>query len=434
MKIPKLFDSYIPSRCCGAETLALAAVGAATGLISTAVASDTNDKNISNQRGENQKNRDFASAEAEKQRQWSAGEWSRQYELQRQEWYRQLQSQYGAQWEQFQKQAEYNAPVNQMQRLRAAGLNPSAMLGNQNSGLVSAATGNLSSPGTPSVPSGGPVSGASASAPSGQISPVPSPLMMGEFGSLVRDLASASSTSMSARANLENVLADTQLKMADKNLKDLAGQFQDLQLSIKRATKDADIQQAFANLGLSFLDQKLKASQTKDFDAHALFLEAETALSKLKGKVEDKTYEKIAFEVAHLEDYLALYKKQIDGQYAANMGSAALSNANAETVNRLRNYVVENAKHLSSQSDALAKLSENDLYVSNATLLHRVDAQISELQRAGIITSEQEQQLKRMRNDNKIYWYRQFLETTKMAKDMVPGTASDAMLLRLLIP
>ena len=160
-KVLRSFDSYKPSFCCGAEAgvVALAASGF-TNLLGTIATNDTN-KSI------NEDTLRFSSREAQKQRDFQKDEWTRQFQLQRDEWYNQLNAQSEQQWQNFLREAQYNSPENQVTRLSQAGLNPSAVLGqNGSSGLVAAATGNVHSASSPSVPSGGSVTGASAQTPS----------------------------------------------------------------------------------------------------------------------------------------------------------------------------------------------------------------------------------------------------------------------------
>lgn len=175
VKIFNLENPYSPSHCCGD----ILGFGSMISSISVA------DANRSAQKSENSRNRQFAHDEAELAREYQSREWTRQYELQRDEWYKQLAASSDSAYNNFVRQAEYNSPVNQMSRLRQAGLNPSAMLGNQGSGLVSAATGNLSTI-SPSVPSGGSVAAPVAS-PSGQgaIPPMSNPIPIDALGSFI---------------------------------------------------------------------------------------------------------------------------------------------------------------------------------------------------------------------------------------------------------
>ena len=102
-----------------------------------------------------------------------------------------LNAQSEQQWLNFMRQANYNSPVEQSKRLAQAGLNPSALLGGQgSSGLVSAATGNINAAPSPSVPSGGSVSGAASAPP---MIPMKNPLdgSLNAIGSFVRDIAEA---------------------------------------------------------------------------------------------------------------------------------------------------------------------------------------------------------------------------------------------------
>lgn len=163
--------SYLPAKKCGSDPISAAILGssgisAGAGLVSGLFGYGANESNVEMTMAENEKNRQWQSAEADKARQWNREEWNRQNKIQMANWYSQLYSQENSakelmdtqsqlqlsNWQkQYDIQNAYNSPSAQVQRLRAAGLNPALVLGGSGaSGMMSAPSAPMPSASSPS--------------------------------------------------------------------------------------------------------------------------------------------------------------------------------------------------------------------------------------------------------------------------------------------
>ena len=364
---------FVPNKCCGIEAgVGAAMVTGGAGIVSGLMTNQSNaDLNSQNLR--------FSAQEAEKQRQFQKDEWTRQFQLQRDEWYKQLNAQSEQQWLNFMRQANYNSPVEQSKRLAQAGLNPSALLGGQgSSGLVSAATGNINAAPSPSVPSGGSVSGAAASVPS--MIPMKNPLdgSLSSIGSFIRDIAEANKNDKTVQPFVELL---GQQVIGQK----LQNDWQTFENDILSKTKDVKVRQAFRNLKLTGVEIALKQALTGEADSSAALKSAETALAIAKEKCSQQEYEQLAFAVTHLMETWTtqqeLFKSQTKSNYAsasASYASAAYTGALTESENAFREFRKDNIKLLNTYQGFLNDITKNDKHISDATLSDREKAMLSE--------------------------------------------------------
>lgn len=365
-------------------------VTAGTGLLGSLLQNAAN-------RSENQKNRDFNSTEAEKQRQFQKDEWSRQFDLQRDEWYNQLYAQQNAQYQQFLREAEYNSPANQAKRLSEAGLNPSALLGGQgSSGLVSAATGNVHSAPAPSVPSGGPVSGASASAPS----PIPMQNPLGgleSVGSFLRDVA---------QATKDKTLLEPMVRMMTSQIygQDLQNSLLETEIFIKQANLPSTIGKAYAEFQNELMDVTLKQSIDENYKADTLVKKAESFLKEAQKKCSDEELKILQFQVNYqLETWQAdMAVKRSERQ--KNVASANQSNSQAlynkaitKTEDEIRQFKVDNEHAISEISGWNVHVARNEAKISDLVQDKKYQATLTEFvekaKQAGLLTDQMQNQL-----------------------------------------
>lgn len=389
------FFSFVPQKCCGIEAgVGAALVTGGAGVISNIMTNESNaDLNASNLR--------FSAQQAEKQRQFQKDEWTRQYQLQRDEWYKQLNAQSEQQWLNFMREANYNSPVEQSKRLAQAGLNPSALLGGQgSSGLVSAATGNVHSSPNPSVPSGGTVSGASASAPS--MIPMRNPLdgSLSSIGAFIRDIAEANKNDKTVQPFVE--LLGQQI-LSQK----LQNEWQTFENEILSKTKDVKVRQAFRNLKLTGVEIGLKQALTGQVDTQSALNEAEKALAIAKEKCSNQEYEQLSFAVTHLMETWSTQMELYRSQTANNNASAFYNTAMGVTENELRQFRVDNAKLINEYQDYVNRMNSNEADISDWTKNERFGSVLNELvenaARQGLITQKLRQDLEKARQDNEYY-------------------------------
>lgn len=422
MKYNKLFFDSSPLRCCGQDPLSSLITGGfnmstslATSAMNNAATAKENQKNRDWQSDENQKNRDFDSNEAEKSRNWSSDEWTRQFgmqkdewtrqfEMQKDEWYNQMKAQYGAQWDQYVKQAEYNSPAAQVHRMQQAGLNPSAVLSQGAGGLVSAmnATGGVGSPSAPapSAPSGGSVAPSQATA-TGMGSPQTFDVgkfqnPMEGFGSLIRDLTEASKTNKMLEPMLQNVIADTQEKLAKAGLEEVMKEGQSLGNWIASKTKDVKVQRAYADLYVVYANCVESMTRTGYYDKLSLLTQEDILVRQLDKKLkgEDLAQAKIrtSFAIDNAIAALDNVKSQTSLNYA-NANKATQEALSEQQFRGLRSSILQ------SQGELIG----NQADISTQTLQDVVQKVKVELKGAGLWNDNLEQQLVRVTNNNKTF-------------------------------
>ena len=352
---------------------------------------------------ENQKDRDFNALEAEKQRNWQSDEWQRQYDQQRTEWYRQLAAQQQAQRAQFNYEAEYNSPQNQAKRLSAVGLNPSAMVNQSGqSGFVSAATGNMSSAPSPSVPTGGTVSGSAASAGSGRgfVAPQVNLGSLAEIGTFARDMSEAAKTNKTLQLVLDSMSEDL---IGKKLMNDSL----EIQNWIAENTKGVKVLQAFEDLHNTMNEIAYRVKLGQNVDADTLLKQAEKFLTDAKKRVSDKQYEHLQLQVDTFMDNFAMEMNVRKSMVQKNNADAAYGFALAKSENELREFKVKNQKLLNTYQGYLNDMAKNDAWISNNTNKERLDKVIAELteqaKQAGIFTEQHIEALENARKNNQ--WY-----------------------------
>lgn len=389
----------IPARLC--DAVAAPMIGSIFGSAITAGASmATNSQNLSWQTNENkknreysseeaQKNRDFSSSEADKQREWQSSEWQTQFNQQRDEWYNQLRAQYGAQWDQYLKEMEYNSPKNQVGRMQDAGLNASAVLGANLGGLSSAA--HLSAAGTPASPSGGTVSGAAAAAPG-----TPSPLMAGnpglqnpfsQFGSTIKDIAEAASKIGTLKPMAENLAASAVEHLSNSSLRKSMNEWQELQNDYFKATKDKQMQRLNNDLTLQLVDIKLKQSQGELVDAQTLYTIANEMVARAETKLKDNEAALFGLNVATYMDQLTQSINESNSRIRANNASAANNSAQAARTESLLPFEVSDA--------------ELENIFNRAVQSDKILGAIEQMKQAGYVNDKLYEEMRNLRQNTK---------------------------------
>ena len=378
-------NPFVPQKCCGIE----AGVGAALvtggfGVLSSVATNETN-KDI------NSAQLRFSANEAEKQRQFQKDEWTRQYQLQRDEWYKQLHAQSEQQWLNYLREAEYNTPKAQIGRMTEVGLNPSAVLGNQgSSGLVSASTGNVHSAATPSVPSGGSVSGSAASVPS--MIPMQNPMQgqLSAIGSFIRDIAAA---------NKDDKTVEPFVQLLGQQVigQQLQNEWQSFNNEILSKIKDVKVKKEFQELENLAIHGAMEKELTGFYNSQTLLNKANEALAIAKKRCTEEEYNVLSFQVLHLYETWSAQMKLIGAQANQANASASYSNALTETENSLRQFKVDNADLVNTWQTLTNGLVANDYKVSDAIVEQRIKTTTRELvakfRQAKIITEREQVEL-----------------------------------------
>lgn len=360
---------------------------------------------------ENQKNRDFNASEAdknrmwnqmeaEKQREWQANEWTRQFNMQREEWYNQLKAQYGAQWDQYMKEMEYNSPKEQVGRMQQAGLNASAVLGANMGGLASAA--HLGSAGSPAVPTGGTVSGSAASGSPATVSGIPSPSSVGSpglqnplahFGSTMRDIAAAAKDIATLRPMVEDLAASAIQRLADMGLKQSMTDWQTLQNEYFKATKDKRMRQLDADFVLTLADAKMKQSQGILADEQAIFTKFAAITERAKARLNNSQAALYELDASVYMDRFAQDVRESNSRILANQGAAMRDKAFAATDDALREHRVTYQKIINNIENLQYEMLNVDATRKKELALDIVDATREQLAREHLLTEQASAQL-----------------------------------------
>lgn len=395
----KFLYSYIPQKKCGALAVG-AGIGAggmlASSLVNSVSTSKANKANISNQRSENAINRQFSHDEADLDRNWQADQWLKQYNLQRDEWYKQQQTLADQSYQQFLKEASYNSPTNQVQRLSQAGLNPSAVLSGNGSGLVSAATGNLHSLGSPSVPSGGSVPGAMANP---MTSPLPQqrPLDLSFIGSMFRDISEGTKTNKTLIPLLDQMTAQTNLYLQQVVGQELSNQYQAVANQVASITKNAKINQAYADLGYTYAESFLKYKQGDEIDSKILVNKSVEFLNSIKSKCSQEEYLQLVFAVDHMDETYRNMLSNDSSQRSLNYANAENARQSAVDTEQTRDYRKQLLQAQTELTSINHELGKNQDAFEDATFANRVDTVLSELERSQALTDDTRQKIQESR-------------------------------------
>lgn len=282
-----------------------------------------------------------------------------------------------------------------------AGLNPSAVLGSQgSSGLVSAATGNVSSAPSPSVPSGGTVSGSAASSPSPIPMMAPDMSVLTSVGSFLRDIAGASKDSALTQPMVE-LLASQVLSQ------DLQNSWQTMQNEILSKTKSTKVKQAFADLKNSFMDYALKKTLDKSYKEDVVLKKAETALATARKLCSEKEYEALQFQVEHMFETWTTQLAYQQSQTSANYAMSGYYGSLKVTEDQLRDYRVQNEKLLNSIHESESEIQKNEASLSTLLKDSKYQSQLVTLaqsaEQARILTEDVRVRLDKAIKEND-YW------------------------------
>ena len=306
-----------------------------------------------------------------------------------------------------------------------AGLNPSAVLGSEgSSGLVSAATGNVSAAPSPSVPSGGTVSGSAASSPSPIPMMAPDMSVLTSVGSFLRDIAGASKDSALTQPMVE-LLASQVLSQ------DLQNAWQTMQNEILSKTKSTKVKQAFADLKNSFMDYALKKTLDKSYNEDIVLKKAEAALTIARKNCSEKEYEALQFQVEHMFETWTTQMAYQQSQTSANYAMSGYYGSLKATEDQIREYKVKNAEILNSIQSYEAEIQKNEASLSTLLKDAKYQSQLVTLaqsaEQARLLTSDAQVRLDKAIKENDYWLIRQILfpviELNQNNMKILSGTA-----------
>lgn len=319
---------------------------------------------------ENSLARDWQGQQAELARQWQTGENQAARNWQRQEWDRQF---------------EMNSPKKQVERLLAAGINPSVMMG-EGSGF--AGMGGVSASAGGSAPSAGGASMVGA----GNVSPlnVPSSSHFTQAAlnssHVLRNLADAKEKG----ANTEHVMALLETDIASAELK---RSLMELDYEVQYSIKDTKIKKEYQTLQeiLSRISLNKELEQTER--EKQITEAAHSFMYQMLGKLQGAEANRINSSLnAYINNLISDTRKNYS-IVEHNKSMTRLNNAIRETENQLREGRV-NIQEL----DYFGKLYSNEIlanemFVSNKTAGAKVDMVFQNLRKEGLLSEQAYQQL-----------------------------------------
>lgn len=340
-----------------------------------------NERNIEVQRNNNRINREWQSSE---------NALDREFQAQQQESL--LNSQQDFQREmydyQFNKQNEYNLPSNQIARLRAAGLNPAALLGS--SGGLAAASGN-SSVNVPSVPSAPGAVGSHSVSPSPQIqTPMSSIAQMFSSIAQLQDSVSNAHRQGSEVKKIETLLpkeadkleAETGVMISQQRLNEATAAVTEfnnmLQNMFGKDEKAAEVSQKMNESYALFAKGQLDEAQT-------IYTQGLNMLNELEYKIKDAQYPQLIQQAALYNNLLIAQKDTEKAKQADEYASAKEHEAGA------------------GLKEQETRISEAQADLMESTFNEAVAARINELRREGKNTEKLEQEIEMLRKQ--IDWY-----------------------------
>lgn len=351
----------------------IAGLGASA--MSASASSSNADKQMAAQKEAQESQNQWQSAENDKDRMWQQQEWLRQFISQNQEWQRR-----------FDMENEYNTPSAQVARLKAAGLNPAAMLGNTG-GLTAAGAAD---PGTSSP----------GQFPSHQVTPMPlqnpngvssSSQMYSSVAQMIESISSASRLGLESerqkktlQATLDNIISDTNNKEAAAALTNIK--------SILLNTKGGDLISSYIAKMNGELSLAVAKGDTEK--VQQLYLSSLKEFTDNKSKALQEVLPQIQ---PYFETYFDVQKTQAEKNKAdaeESRASAAKQRAETITIDSLRDGQVRGQQLANTISEMIGIIKSKDAKLAEETYIQRFDALLESYEREKWLTEEQREKAK----------------------------------------
>lgn len=409
------------------EMLALAGIGAAQGAVNSAGNYFSIQAQKEAQRELQNEQNEFQKTSNDVDRAWQEKTWIEHFLAENSEYAKRLGLQQQNWKSQFDLTNQYNAPSAQMARLRAAGINPSAMM--QNSGLASLGSSSAS----PSASSAAAPVGSAFSAHS--VSPAPAP----SFGGL-----SSAAQSFSSVAQMADSVAAIKRSGADVTRINAL-----LPSEVETAANNAAISnqkrilsEIETNVAAAWLDKKAGAEFSKlvadsyaafssgDLSkANELLSSANERLVSLEGEIKAEQRSQLLANLQELQKVYETEQEKNRASAVASRASAVASHASAEQAlsqKEFNDVLAETERQLRSGKVTAQVLSNATVRIENqlkqrenvrdiATNEWQIWKILQECKRAGYMTAEQLQKWKIAVKDNDSYELRMILQEVNSA-------------------
>lgn len=336
-----------------------------------------NNQQIKAQQQQAREQNAWQSSENDKDRQFQSDLWNEQFAKENEEYDRR-----------FNQSNAYNDPSAVVARLRAAGINPAAAMGQLTGTGGMAAAGGSSQPGSPAL------------APPHQVSAVgiQNPNNIVNIGSVMSSIADM----MNAQTNAKRLGLDTRYQ--EETLDFVKGQMQSqiaYQDSLTTLNQiEAEVQRVFkkpqaaANLMHTINLATLAGLQGDTEKAQKILTEAQTRLINARSDIYEEGK-------ASLLTLINTYGVNLDASAAAALASAGKSIAETKTIDATRDYDIAIAKYQAEYEQYKADVMRSDSYVSGATKITRAAAIAEQYEQAKIMTKKEAEIYRQLLVDGK---------------------------------
>lgn len=395
----------------------------ASGILGSSSASSQSNKQMAWQSNERAEQNAWQSAENEKDRMWQAQQWANQFGAENAEFDRR-----------FDMQNAYNDPSAVISRLKSAGINPAAALGQLTGTGGMAAAGGSSQPSNP------------AAMPSHSVTPLGLQNPTTTFNA--RDLMVGISDMMNAVTNRERLGLDSQKQKTlldemlnnlkkDSEAKESYANYNNIRSSIEdtlgRSKYSAEIQKLVA--------EAIKAESDKDLnEARNKLTKAIERIESIKGDIAEATKADLINQVTlqnnHLQSQIdlnnsgvGLNKARTSESYAAadeHLAGAELKRSYKLTEDDKRDVMVEGIRLDNKIKEAQGVIASIDAENVKTLKKEKFEALFQQLQREKYITDEQkEKAITAVKNNN---WYdvREVLNQAESTSRTLKNSTSSA--------
>lgn len=388
------------------------AIGSIIGSGISAGASIANNKSQLAAQQESQSNQNaWQSAENERDRMWQQQFWLQQFQKEGEEWNKRFGSE-NAEWQRrFNEQNAYNDPSAVVARLKQAGINPAAAMGQLSGSGGLAAAGGSSNPTTnaPAMPSPG---AAHSVTPMG----LSNPNNVVNIGSVVSSIADMINASTNAkRLGLDTTYQEATLGSVVKKLEadtayqEKAAALADFDLKLKESIGDSHIRAQISNL----------MAQAALFDHQGKNQQAQTELNKALKILTDTKNKAILDALPELINNISRIGNVYQSEAFKNYAFGQQASEEAKTTQALRDSQVSKASFESDIAKWQSKIASKEAFIKDVTLREEISAKFKEYERAGIINDEQLQKVQKLIKENDTYGLKLFLDAIKSVNVVV---------------
>lgn len=385
-------------------------VGSLVGGGASAAASIANNKAQIEAQQQSQENQNaWQSAENDKDRMWQQQFWLQQFQKEGEEWSRRF-GQENEEWSRrFDEQNAYNDPSAVVQRLKQAGINPAAAMGQLTGSGGLAAAGGSSNPSTtaPAMPSPG---AAHSVAPMGLSNPN-NVVNIGSVISSVADMLNASTNAK--RLGLDTKYQEATLDAvveklkADSSYQEKAAALADFDLKLKEAVGDSHIRAQISNL----------MAQAALFDHQGKNQQAQAELNKALKILTDTKNKAILDALPELINNISRIGNVYQSESFKNYALGHQAKEEAATTAALRDGRVEGLR----LENRLKSFADE---INESTKEERIGQIVEELHQSRILTSEMRTELDILRKKGDWVGVREFLGALGDAASVVGKGAS----------